>query len=162
MISKKLEEAINSQIDKEFYSSNLYLSMAVWADTNGLNGTAKWLYVQADEERLHMLKFIQFLNDRGGKAVVPAIKKPPHNFKDIKSLFKLVLDHEIYISESINDIVSLTIQEKDHTTNNWLQFFVNEQIQEEKSAQEIIDKLKLIGDANLYMFDRDILSMRNE
>ena len=162
MISKKLEEIINLQIDREFYSSNLYLSMAIWAETNGYNGSANWFYAQADEERDHMLKFISYLNDRGGKAIVPAIKKPPFKFKDLKTVFQMVLDHEIFISNSINEIVALTIEEKDYSTHSWIQFFVAEQIQEEKSVNEIIDKLKLVGEHNIYMFDRDIMSLRTE
>lgn len=162
MISEKLEDIINIQIDKEFYSSNLYLSMAIWAETSGFNGSAQWFYAQADEERMHMLKFIQYLNDRGGKAIVPAIKQPPHNFKDLTTVFHQVLDHEMYISNSINEIVALTIEEKDYSTNSWVQFFVTEQIQEEKSVNEIIDKLKLVGEHNVYMFDRDIMGLRNE
>lgn len=162
MISKKLEEIINLQIDREFYSSNLYLSMAIWAETNSYNGSANWFYAQANEERDHMLKFISYLNDRGGKAIVPAIKKPPFKFKDLKTVFQMVLDHEIFISNSINEIVALTIEEKDYSTHSWIQFFVAEQIQEEKSVNEIIDKLKLVGEHNIYMFDRDIMSLRTE
>ena len=162
MISKKLEKIINVQIDKEFYSSNLYLSMAIWAETSGYNGSAKWFYAHADEERMHMLKFIEYLNDRGGKAIVPAIKQPPHIFKDLKTVFYQVLEHEMFISQSINDIVALTIEEKDYSTHSWIQFFVNEQIEEEKSVNEIIDRLKLVGDSNIYLFDRDIMNLRAE
>jgi len=162
MISEKLEKIFNEQIDKEFYSSNLYLSMAIWAETSGYNGTAKWFYAQADEERMHMLKFIEYLNDRGGKAIVPAIKQPPHEFKDLKTVFYQVLEHEMFISKSINDIVALTIEEKDYSTNSWVQFFVAEQIEEEKSVNEIIDRLRLIGEQNIYMFDRDIMNFRAE
>ena len=162
MISKKLEKIFNAQIDKEFYSSNLYLSMAIWAETSGYNGSAKWFYAQADEERMHMLKFIEYLNDRGGKAIVPEIKQPPHKFKDLKTVFKQVLEHEIFISKSINKIVELTIKEKDYSTNSWIQYFVAEQIEEEKSVNEIIDKLNLVGEHNIYMFDRDIMELRTE
>ena len=162
MISKKLEKIINEQIDKEFYSSNLYLSMAIWAETSGYNGTSKWFYAQAEEERIHMLKFVEYLIDRGGKAIVPAIKQPPYKFKDLKTVFNQVLEHEMFISKSINDIVALTIEEKDYSTNSWIQFFVTEQIEEEKSVNDIIDSLKLIGEQNIYMFDRDIMNFRAE
>jgi len=162
MISKKLEKIINIQIDKEYYSSNLYLSMAIWAETSGFNGSAQWFYAQADEERMHMLKFVEYLNDRGGKAIVPAIKQPPHKFKDLKTVFNQVLEHEIFISQSINEIVALTIEEKDYSTHTWIQYFVTEQIEEEKSVNEIIDRLKLVGEHNIYMFDRDIMGLRAE
>ena len=116
MISKELESAFNAQINKEFYSSNLYLSMAIWAETQGLNGTANWFYEQANEERGHMLKFISYVNDRGGKAIVPAIAQPPHEFSDLQTVFNQVLEHEIFITKSINEIVALTIEEKDYST----------------------------------------------
>ena len=160
MLAKKVEEALVSQIVKEGYSSNLYLAMASWAESEGLEGISKWLYIQADEERLHMLKIIHYVNDRGGRAVVPAFEQPPAKFDGVKLLFEKVLEHEEFVSASINDIVAICGNEKDFTTHNWIQWFVNEQIQEEKSARTILDKLKILGEANLYQFDRDILSLR--
>ena len=160
MLSKKIEKVLNEQIEKEGYSTSLYLSMASWAENQGLEGTSKWLYVQSDEERSHMLKFISYINERGGKAIIPAFRVPPSNFKNVIDVFKQVLTHEEFISASINNIVSVCISEKDFTTQNWLQWFVQEQIQEEKSARMIIDKLKLSGENNLYLFDKDILSLR--
>jgi ferritin len=160
MISKNIENVLNEQVEKEFYSSNLYLAMAVWAETNGLVGVSKWLYEQAAEEHIHMLKFVSYINDRGGKAIIPAIKQPPSKFKDLKTVFNQVLEHEKYISKSINNIVGIAFEEKDFSTNTWLNFFVEEQLEEESSVQEIIDRLNLIGENNLYLFDRDILSMR--
>ena len=153
---------MNEQIEKEGYSSNLYLAMASWAEVNGYAGTAGWLYVQADEERLHMLKLVVYVNDRGGQAVIPVIKQPPRDYKNVKELFDAVFKHEQYISASINDIVAECIAEKDYTTHNWIQWFVNEQIEEEKSVKNIIDKLALVGDGQLYQFDRDILSLRTQ
>jgi ferritin len=160
MISNKIEDIINIQIEKEGYSSNLYLAMASWAENQGFAGTAEWLHAQAEEERTHMLKFIAFVNDRGGKAIIPDFKKPPSDFVDINTCFKQVMEHERFITNSINEIVALCAEERDFTTQNWVQWFVNEQVQEEKSVQGILDKLKLLGPGNLYMFDRDVLSMR--
>ncbi|NVO01169.1 MAG: ferritin [Bacteroidetes bacterium] len=160
MISNKIEDIINIQIEKEGYSSNLYLAMASWAENQGFAGTAEWLHAQAEEERSHMLKFIAYVNDRGGKAIIPDFKKPPSDFVDISTCFKQVMEHERYITNSINEIVALCAQERDFTTQNWVQWFVNEQIQEEKSVQGILDKLRLLGPGNLYMFDRDVLAMR--
>ena len=162
MISKNIEKVFNEQIEKEFYSSNLYLSMAVWAETNGYVGVSKWFYEQAAEEHMHMLKFVSYINDRGGKAIIPAIKQPPTDFTDLKTVFAQVLEHEKFISKSINDIVAITFEEKDFSTNSWLNFFVEEQLEEESSVQEIIDKLNLVGENNIYLFDRDILSMREK
>lgn len=160
MLSKKVEDILNTQIEKEDYSSQLYLSMASWAENQGLGGVAEWLYAQSDEERVHMLKIVRYVNERDGKAVIPGLKKPPVAFDNITKLFDEVLRHEQYITNSINEIVAVCIGEKDYTTHNWVQWFVTEQIEEEASVKEIIDKLKLIGDKNLYMFDRDILGMR--
>ncbi len=160
MLKKKIEDICNRQIEREGYSSNLYLAMASWAENNGLNGIAQWLYTQADEEKLHMLKFIRYVNERGGKAIVPALKKPPEDYKTVEDLFNDVLHHEEFVTASINEIVALTLEEKDFNTHNFLQWFVMEQVEEETSARNIIDKLRLVGSNNMYQFDRDIMSMR--
>lgn len=161
MLSKSIESILNQQVEKEGYSSNLYLAMASWAETSGFKGVADWLYAQAEEERMHMLKFISYINDRDGKAIIPAFKQPAKDYKNILNLFKEVLKHEQYISASINEIVGKAIEEKDFTTHNWVQWFVTEQIEEEASVKAILDKLKLVGDNNMYQFDRDIMGMRN-
>jgi ferritin len=162
MINKKIEKALNEQVEKEGYSSSLYLAMASWAETKGMAGVAQWLYVQSDEERMHMLKFIKYINERGGKAIVPAFKQPGKENASVKKMFEEVLKHEQFISSSINEIVALCVTEKDYTTLNWIQWFVNEQVEEETNATQILDKLSLLGEGNLYMFDRDIMSLRGE
>jgi ferritin len=160
MLTKKVEEFCNRQIEREGYSSNLYLAMASWAENKGLAGVASWLYVQADEERLHMLKFIKYVNERGGTAVLPAFKQPPVKFKSVLEMFKDVLKHEQFISGSINEVLAVANEEKDFATANWIQWFVNEQIQEESSARIILDKLALAGETGLYFLDRDIMALR--
>jgi ferritin len=160
MLSKKVEDILNVQVDKEGYSSHLYLSMAVWAETKGLGGIADWLYAQAEEERMHMLKLVRYINERDGKAAIIAVQEPPTEFGTVPEMFDKVLEHEQFISGSINEIVQVCIEENDHTTNNWVQWFVTEQIEEEASVKALIDKLKLVGEHNMYMFDRDILGMR--
>jgi ferritin len=160
MLKKKIEDICNRQIEREGYSSNLYLAMAVWAETNGFKGVAGWMYAQADEERLHMLKFIKYINERGGKSVIPALKQPDADYKDVETVFKEVLKHEEFVTASINEIVALTLAEKDFNTHNFLQWFVMEQVEEEASVQTIIDKVRLVGKNNLYEFDRDVLSLR--
>ncbi len=162
MLTKKVEESLISQVQKEAYSSFLYLSMASWAEAEGIQGTSEWLYAQAEEEKMHMLKFIHYVNERGGRAIIPAIQQPPMDFSNVHQLFDKVLEHEEYITASINDIVAICINEKDFTTQNWVQWFVNEQIEEEASVKGIKDKLKLLGDGNLYLFDKDIASMRKK
>lgn len=161
MLPKKVEEILNQQIEKEDYSSQLYLSMASWAENKGFEGVSNWLYAQAEEERMHMLKLVRYVNERDGVAIIPGIETPPSDFEDVFVLFDKVLAHEKYISGSINEIVAVCIAEKDFTTQNWIQWFVTEQIEEESSVRAIIDKLNLIGGNNLYMFDRDIMSMRS-
>jgi len=160
MLPEKVEKILNEQILKEDYSSQLYLAMASWAENEGFQGVSEWLYAQAEEERVHMLKLVKYVNEREGKAVIPGIETPPSEFGNIREMFDKVLEHEKYISASINGIVAVCIAENDYTTQNWIQWFVTEQIEEESSVITIIDKLKLVGKNNLYMFDRDIMSMR--
>jgi len=160
MINKKIEDICNRQIEREGYSSILYLAMASWSEINGLAGVAGWLYAQAEEEKLHMLKFIKYINERGGKAVLPAFKKPPASFKTVEDLFKEVLKHEEFVTASINEIVALSLSEKDFNTHNFLQWFVFEQVEEESSARAILDKIRLVGKNNMYQFDRDIMTLR--
>lgn len=160
MLPKKVEEILNVQIKKEDYSSQLYLSMASWAENQGFEGVSNWLYAQVEEERIHMLKLIKYVNERDGLAVIPGIDTPPTEFGDVFEMFDNVLAHEKYISGSINEIVAVCIAENDFTTQSYVQWFVTEQIEEEASVKAIIDKLKLLGKNNLYMFDRDIMSMR--
>jgi len=149
MLSKKVEDILNVQVDKEGYSSHLYLSMAVWAETKGLGGIAEWLYAQAEEERVHMLKLVRYINERDGKAAIIAVGEPPTEFGTVREMFDKVLEHEQFISGSINEIVQVCIEENDHTTNNWIQWFVTEQIEEEASVKALIDKLKLVGEHNM-------------
>ncbi len=160
MLKKKIEDICNRQIEREGYSSNLYLAMASWAENSGFGGVAAWLYSQADEERLHMLKFIKYVNERGGKAVIPAFKKPGAEYKSVEDVFDAVLKHEEFITASINEIVGATLEEKDYNTHNFLLWFVTEQVEEEASVRTIIDKVRLVGKNNMYQFDRDILSLR--
>jgi len=160
MLKKKIEDICNRQVEREGFSSNLYIAMASWAENNGFSGVAAWLYSQADEERLHMMKFIRYINERGGKAVMPALKKPAADYKSVEDVFKEVLKHEEFVTASINEIVSLTLEEKDFNTHNFLQWFVMEQVEEEASVRTILDKVRLVGKNNMYQFDRDIMSLR--
>ncbi|NOZ46976.1 MAG: ferritin [Chlorobi bacterium] len=161
MISKKVEDRLNKQIELEGYSSQLYLSMASWAEKSGYNSTAKFLYAHAEEERLHMLKLFSYINDRGGHAIVPEIKMPPSEFDSVYDVFKQIYGHEVMISGSINDLVGVCVDERDFTTQNFLQWYVNEQIEEENLARNILDKLELLGDdkARLFLFERDLDSI---
>ena len=160
MIDKKIEKLLNHQIELEFESSQYYLSMASWAETSGLNGLSAFLYRHSEEERSHMLKLFHYINDRGGRALVPTIGAPPKEYKGIKEIFTNVLQHEQVVSKEINELVDNCLKVKDYTTHNFLQWYVAEQIEEERLAQTLLDKLALIGDdkGGLYLFDRDLES----
>ncbi len=157
-MNKRVELALNDQIEKEASSSQYYLAMASWAENNGLNGTAKFMYLHSDEERFHMLKLIKFVNERGGTAIVPAVGQPAINFENLETVFTLLLKHEIKVTESINNLVDVCLQEKDFSTHNFVQWYVSEQLEEEALARMFLDKLRLIdGDkGGMYMFDRDL------
>ena len=163
MLSKSIQEALNNQIRLEAESSQAYLAMASWADIQpGLDGVAGFFFQQSDEERVHMLKLIRFVNERGGYAMVPELKQPMVTFQSLKRLFEEFLKHELEVSAAINELVDLALKEKDYATHNFLQWYVSEQIEEEKSARELNDKLEMIGEdrSGLYLFDRDILNYR--
>ena len=158
MFSKNVEQALNQQIKVEAESSQFYLAMASWAETEGLNGTAAFLYKHSDEERMHMLKLVRFVNERGGHAIVPALAQPPVSFESIQKIFQNLLDHEIAVTTSIEEVVDICLKEKDYTTHNFMQWYVSEQIEEEGLARNIMDKLNMIGGdkSGLYLFDRDL------
>jgi len=160
-MNARIEAALNDQVEKEGYSSQFYLAMASWAENNGLNGTAKFMYQQSDEERFHMLKLIKFINERNGRALVPHITQPPREFETVHQVFELLLEHELMVSASINELTEICLQEKDHATHNFVQWYVSEQLEEEASARLILDKIKLIGNdkGGLYLFDRDMETM---
>jgi len=163
MLKDKIQTALNKQIELEASSSQFYLAMASWSETIGLTGTGTFLYKHSDEERFHMLKLIRFVNERGGQALVPHISQPPTTFESLENIFKLLLEHELNVTDSINNIVDLCLQEKDYTTYNFMQWYVSEQMEEEALARTILDKLKLIGEdkGGLYMFDRDLETLAN-
>ncbi|TWI81630.1 ferritin [Lacibacter cauensis] len=161
MLSPKIEKALNEQVLLEAESSQIYLAMASWAEVEGYSGIAAFLYKHSDEERLHMLKLVKFINERGGHGIIPQLKAPSAKYKGVKELFQQVHDHEILVSTEINRLVDICLKEKDYTTHNFLQWYVSEQIEEEALARQIMDKLKLIGGdkSGLYMFDRDVSMM---
>ena len=163
MLSKTIQEALNNQVQMESESSQAYLAMASWAEIQpGLQGVTEFFYKQSDEERVHMLKLIRFINERGGFAVIPALEQPMVTFQSLRRVFEEFLKHELKVSNSINDLVHLSLTEKDYATHNFLQWYVNEQIEEERTARTLNDKLEMIGDdkSGLYLFDRDIMFYR--
>lgn len=157
-MNKVIEKSLNEQVEKEAASSQLYLAMAIWAEVKGLSGIASFLYSHSDEERGHMLKLVKFINERGGMAIIPDLEAPKSDFESIEDVFSTLLNHEILVTESINQLVYTCLQEKDFTTHNFMQWFVAEQLEEEALAREVMDKIHMIGSdkGGLYLFDRDI------
>ena len=158
MIDKEIEEAINRQINEEMYSSYLYLSMAAYFENMGLRGFANWMFVQFQEEKDHAMKFYRYLIERGGRVKLYEIKEPPHEWDSPLHAFEETLKHEKHITQCINDLVDLAEKKKDRATFNLLQWYVDEQVEEEANDEEIIQKLKMIGDnpQGLLMLDREL------
>ena len=127
-MNTRVEQALNDQVVKESSSSQFYLAMASWAENHGLNGTAKFLYTHSDEERFHMLKLVKFINERGGKAVIPSVPQPPVEFNNLENVFELLLKHELAVTDSINNLVDICLQEKDYTTHKFVQWYVSVQL----------------------------------
>ncbi|MBV4360200.1 ferritin [Pinibacter aurantiacus] len=163
MLSKTMQEALNRQVQLEAESSQAYLAMASWAEIQpGLDGVTNFFYTQSDEERMHMLKLIRYINERGGFAIVPALEQPIITFLSLQRVFEEFLKHEIIVSENINELVGMALNERDYATHNFLQWYVNEQIEEEHLARTLNDKLVLVGEdkGGIYLFDRDIMLHR--
>jgi ferritin len=155
MVHQNIEKALNEQIKKEEDSSRLYLAMASWCEKKGYHGAANFLYRQSDEERMHMLKLVHYLNDRGGYSVLHDVKQPPNEFSSLKHLFQAVLKHEEYITASINKVYETCLKEKDYTTGNFIQWYINEQIEEESTMNEILAKMELAGEDKVGLFHID-------
>jgi len=161
MINKTVEKAINDQIREEENSSRIYLAMASWCDSNGFPGAAGFFYRQTQEERFHALKFIQYVNERGGHAKLQAMPEPSNKYESLFEIFKETLKHEEFITACINKLYEVVSNEKDFTTQTWLQFFITEQIEEESTVRGILDKFELIGNdkGGFYMLDNELAAM---
>ncbi len=158
MMKKKMLKAMNDQINAEMFSAYLYLSMDAYFQSISLGGFAAWMRAQAQEEMMHAMKFYEYVNERGGKVTLEAIAKPDSSWASPLAAFEAVLAHEQHVTSLINDLVDLAISEKDHASNIFLQWFVSEQVEEEASANEIVEKLKRIKDnpSGLFMMDAEL------
>lgn len=158
MISEKIQEALNGQLNAELYSSYLYLSMSAYFQDINLGGFANWMRVQAQEELVHTMKFYDFVNERGGRVVLKPVEGPPIEWDSPLAVFEAAYKHETKVTGLINELVELALAEHDHATNIFLQWFVTEQVEEEDSANEVVQKIKLMGDARggLFMLDREL------
>jgi ferritin len=158
MVNKKIEGALNQQVNAELYSSYLYLSMSAYFQSINLPGFANWMRVQAQEELVHAMKFYDFINERGARVMLQQVKAPPAAWSSPLDVFENTYKHEQKVTGLINDLVNLAVGERDHATNIFLQWFVTEQVEEEASADEVVQKLKLVGDdsGGLFMLDGEM------
>jgi ferritin len=145
MLGQKMQDAMNEQIKNELYSAYLYLSMAAYFETENLQGFAHWMRAQAQEEQEHALKFFDFINERGGRVTLHAIDQPPAGFDSPLNVFEETLSHEQKVTSLIHDLYALALEENDYASQVFLQWFVNEQVEEEANATEILEQLKMLG-----------------
>ncbi|HID82069.1 MAG TPA: non-heme ferritin [Chromatiales bacterium] len=158
MLSQKVTEHLNEQINREFYSSNLYLQMSAWCTFRGLDGCAAFLQAHAAEEMDHMQRLFKYVNETGSKAVLGQIDAPPTDFESVNDIFQKTYEHECFITKSINSLVHVAMAEEDYSTFNFLQWYVAEQHEEERLFKSILDKIEIIGTEGrgLYHFDREM------
>jgi ferritin len=161
MLSEKIEGALNHQISVEEHSSRIYLAMAIWCETHGYPGAANFLYTQSDEERMHMLKMVHYVNDRGGVTRLEALEAPALNYGSLLEVFQAVLKHEQYVSSEINKVYGLTLDERDYTTGQFMQWYIEEQIEEESTMRGILDKMELAGGerGGIFHIDKELDAM---
>ena len=158
MLDPKMHKALNEQIQEEMFSAYLYLAMSAWAEANNYPGIATWFSSQAQEEMVHAMKFYNFIIERGGEVELLELKKPQKDWDSPLAAYEAAYAHEQHITGKINDLVNLAIELKDHATNQMLLWFVEEQVEEEASADEVVQKLRMVQDApgGLYMIDKEL------
>jgi len=158
MLSVMIEKAINSQINAELYSSYLYVSMGMYFESADMSGAAIWMNAQAQEELVHAEKFMNYVNERGGRVILDAIEKPPAEWESGLATFEAALDHERKVSSLINELVFLARSENDYMTDNFMQWFVSEQVEEEASVGEVVRKMRLAGETGggRFMIDKEL------
>ncbi|MDH3501558.1 MAG: ferritin [Nitrosopumilus sp.] len=144
-LSKNMQNALNNQIALEANASNTYMAMASWCEVTGYEGASSFFYAQSDEERTHMLKIVHYMNNLGISAVIPATKLPATNFNSLESILKTALKNEQMVTTAIHKMVEIAQKDKDHSTYAFLEWFVNEQVQEETKFETLIQKFELIG-----------------
>jgi ferritin len=158
MLTKKLEDAINAQINKELYSAYFYLGMSAYCNTLDLDGFANFFHVQYQEETFHGMKMYNYLLERGGNVKLSQIDTPPQDFKSPLDVFQQTLDHEKIVTKSINDLMDLALKENDHATISFLKWYVDEQVEEESTITKLVNKMKLVGDniGGLFIIDSEL------
>jgi len=160
MMSPKMTEALNQQINEEYFSNYIYLAMAAYLEDMDLEGMAHWMRMQAQEEYLHAMKIFDYMIERGARVELKAVAAPPKEWESPLAAFEAALDHEKYMTGNINTLADLAISERDHATNNVLQWYVTEQVEEEAGVDSIVKKLKMMGGdgQGLFLMDRELAS----
>jgi ferritin len=158
MLSKNVQKAMNEQINAELYSSYLYLSMSAHFSSVNLNGFANWMRIQAQEELMHAMKFYDHVNEREGRVMLKAIEGPQVEWGTPLEIFEAVYKHEQHVTGLINSLVSFSMEEKDFASNSFLQWFVDEQVEEESTASDLVEQIRLVGESKggLFMLDREL------
>ena len=158
MLTKKMEDELNDQIVREMFSSNLYLSMSSYFESINLRGFANWMRIQAQEEFAHTMKFYEYILDRGGRAIIGQIEAPRNQWENVLDVYSEVLDHERAVTASINNLVKIAREENDFATDNFLQWYIAEQVEEEANVSDVLEQLKMIDGkgAGLFILDREL------
>ena len=158
MINSKVEKAINEQINKEYFSAYLYLSMSAYCEKESLSGIANWMKIQFEEEQFHAMKFFNYINERGGTVILTSLEDPKTEWNNIIEVFEDTLEHERFITKSINDVMTIAIEEKDYATVSFLNWYIDEQVEEEDNAETILNRLNLIKGAGngILMLDKEM------
>ena len=158
MLNKRIEEELNKQINAEIWSAYLYLSMSAYFEDKNLPGFANWMKIQNQEETTHAMKIFDYINERGGRVLLQPIEKVKTEWRDTVEVFEETLKHEQHVTGLINNLVNVAIEEKDHATNNTLQWFVSEQVEEEAAVDEILQQLKMLQGKKegVFMLDREL------
>lgn len=164
MLNSAVEQALNDQIQKEFHSAYIYLGMSAYFEAENLPGAAHWMRHQAEEEQEHAMKIFDFINDRGGRVALQAIGEPPAAYSSPLAVFEAAYAHEQKVTQSIHDLYALAVKEADYPTQVMLQWFIDEQVEEEKNASAIVAQLHMVGDspAALFMIDRQLAARTGE
>ena len=157
MLSEKMQDALNEQVKWEFYSAYMYLSMASYFESVSLGGCAKWMYAQFQEEQMHAMKMFRYVNERGGRALLRQIEEPPSQWDSPLAAFQETCEHEALVTGRINALMDLALDERDHATANFLNWYVDEQVEEEDNCGGILERMKLAGEgAGLFMLDQEL------
>ncbi|QBG47281.1 ferritin [Verrucomicrobia bacterium S94] len=158
MISKKMQDALNEQVNKEFYSAYMYLAMSAYSNSLGLPGFAHWMRMQYEEEIMHVTKMYDYIQNQGGIVTLKAIEQPPQKYGSPLDIFEKTLEHEQFVTNLIHRLMDLAVEERDYATQTFLQWYVSEQVEEEANVNDIVSPLRMVGEdkGGLMMIDQQL------